>query len=99
MYLSNFSYPVCKHSILNSSNATTWSASETGRKLSVNRGLVSEMKKAEFLRKFMFIAIDTKVLIAVLADETLADRITPIIDAVTNKLTHSVIVSALTFSE
>ncbi|HME43014.1 MAG TPA: hypothetical protein VKF36_08020 [Syntrophorhabdales bacterium] len=57
------------------------------------------MKKAEFLRKFMFIAIDTKVLIAVLADETLADRITPIIDAVTNKLTHSVIVSALTFSE
>jgi predicted nucleic acid-binding protein len=53
----------------------------------------------EFLRKFTFVAIDTNVLIAFLADEPLAGRIAPIIDAVANKRTHQLAVSTLVFAE
>jgi predicted nucleic acid-binding protein len=57
------------------------------------------MDIAEFLRLFKRIGIDTNVLISVFAQESLGEKIVPIIDAVANKGTHEFVASVLTFSE
>jgi predicted nucleic acid-binding protein len=57
------------------------------------------MDLAEFLRLFRRIGIDTNVLISVFAQESLGEKIVPIIDAVANKGTHEFVASVLTFSE
>lgn len=57
------------------------------------------MDIAEFLRLFRRIGIDTNVLISVFAQESLGEKIVPIIDAVANKGTHEFVASVLTFSE
>ena len=57
------------------------------------------MDIGEFLRQFRRIGIDTNVLIAVFAQESLGEKVVPIIDAVANKRTHEFIASVLTFSE
>jgi len=53
----------------------------------------------EFLQKFARIGIDTNVLISVFAQESLGEKVVPIIDAVANKRTHEFVASVLTFSE
>lgn len=57
------------------------------------------MDLAEFLRQFRRIGIDTNILISVFAQESLSEKIVPIIDAVANKGTHEFVASVLTFSE
>jgi predicted nucleic acid-binding protein len=57
------------------------------------------MDIGEFLQQFRRIGIDTNVLISVFAQETLGEKVVPIIDAVANKGTHEFIASVLTFSE
>lgn len=57
------------------------------------------MDIAEFLRLFRRIGIDTNILISVFAQESLGEKIVPIIDAVANKGTHEFVASVLTFSE
>lgn len=57
------------------------------------------MDLAEFLRQFRRIGIDTNILISVFAQESLSEKIVPIIDAVANKGTHEFVTSVLTFSE
>ncbi len=57
------------------------------------------MDVTEFLRQFRRIGIDTNVLISVFAQESLGEKVVPIIDAVANKGTHEFIASVLTFSE
>lgn len=57
------------------------------------------MDLAEFLRLFRRIGIDTNALISVFAQESLGEKIVPIIDAVANKGTHEFVASVLTFSE
>jgi predicted nucleic acid-binding protein len=57
------------------------------------------MDLAEFLRQFRRIGIDTNILISVFAQESLGEKIVPIIDAVANKGTHEFVASVLTFSE
>jgi predicted nucleic acid-binding protein len=54
---------------------------------------------AEFLRQFRRIGIDTNVLISVFAQESLGEKVVPLIDAVANKGTHEFVASVLTFSE
>ena len=53
----------------------------------------------EFLQKFARIGIDTNVLISVFAEESLGEKVVPLIDAVANKRTHEFVASVLTFSE
>jgi predicted nucleic acid-binding protein len=57
------------------------------------------MDIAEFLRLFKRIGIDTNVLISVFAQESVGEKIVPLIDAVANKGTHEFVASVLTFSE
>ena len=51
------------------------------------------------MQQFRRIGIDTNVLISVFAQESLGEKVVPIIDAVANKRTHEFIASVLTFSE
>ncbi len=57
------------------------------------------MDIGEFLRQFRRIGIDTNVLISVFAQESLGEKVVPLIDAVANKGTHEFVASILTFSE
>lgn len=52
-----------------------------------------------FIKKYKRIAFDTNVFISVFAQESLGERVVPIIDAVANKRTHEIVTSVLAFAE